>query len=108
MNRKRLIAAGLTAVLSMTVFAGCGGGNNSSTAGGDSAPAADSTPADSQTAEADGQTGSTGGGKEVVIWDYFETDAQKEMMQKLIDGFNASQSEYTASHVYVPFSDYEK
>ncbi|MHC1772330.1 MAG: ABC transporter substrate-binding protein [Flexilinea sp.] len=44
----------------------------------------------------------------VVIWDYFETDAQKEMMQTLIDGFNASQDEFTASHVYVPFSDYEK
>lgn len=46
--------------------------------------------------------------KEVVIWDYFETDAQKEMMQTLIDGFNSSQDEYEASHVYVPFSDYEK
>lgn len=46
--------------------------------------------------------------EEVVIWDYFETDAQKEMMQTLIDGFNASQDEFEASHVYVPFSDYEK
>ena len=46
--------------------------------------------------------------QEVVIWDYFETDAQKEMMQSLIDGFNASQDEYEASHVYVPFADYEK
>ena len=44
--------------------------------------------------------------KEVVIWDYFETDAQKEMMQVLIDGFNASQDEFTATHTYVPFSDY--
>ena len=46
--------------------------------------------------------------KEVVIWDYFETDAQKAMMQSLVDGFNASQDEYEASHVYVPFADYEK
>lgn len=46
--------------------------------------------------------------KEVVIWDYFETDAQKQMMQSLIDEFNASQDEYEASHVYVPFADYEK
>ncbi|MDR2746332.1 MAG: extracellular solute-binding protein [Treponema sp.] len=44
----------------------------------------------------------------VVIWDYFETDAQKQMMQTLIDGFNKSQNEFTASHVYVPFSDYER
>lgn len=47
-------------------------------------------------------------GKDVVIWDYFETDAQKEMIQNLIDGFNGSQDEFVASHVYVPFSDYEK
>jgi len=46
--------------------------------------------------------------KPVVIWDYFETDAQKQMMQTLIDGFNASQDEYEASHTYVPFADYEK
>ena len=53
-------------------------------------------------------TASAADKKEVVIWDYFETDAQKEMMQSLIDGFNASQDEYEASHVYVPFADYEK
>lgn len=49
-----------------------------------------------------------GGKKQVVIWDYFETDAQKQMMTALIDGFNNSQEQYEASHVYVPFADYEK
>ena len=53
-------------------------------------------------------TASAADTKEVVIWDYFETDAQKQMMQSLIDEFNASQDEYEASHVYVPFADYEK
>ena len=53
-------------------------------------------------------TASAADKQEVVIWDYFETDAQKEMMQSLIDGFNESQDEYEASHVYVPFADYEK
>ena len=53
-------------------------------------------------------TASAADKKEVVIWDYFETDAQKEMIQSLMDGFNASQDEYEAPHVYVPFSDYEK
>ena len=53
-------------------------------------------------------TASAADKKEVVIWDYFETDAQKEMMQSLVDGFNESQDEYEASHVYVPFADYEK
>lgn len=46
--------------------------------------------------------------KEVVIWDYFETDAQKQMMESLIDGFNSYQSEFVASHIYVPFADYQK
>lgn len=53
-------------------------------------------------------TASAADKKEVVIWDYFVTDAQKEMIQSLMDGFNASQDEYEATHVYVPFSDYEK
>ena len=53
-------------------------------------------------------TASAADKNEVVIWDYFETDAQKEMIQSLMDGFNASQDEYEATHVYVPFSDYEK
>lgn len=53
-------------------------------------------------------TASAADKKEVVIWDYFETDAQKQMMQSLIDEFNASHDEYEASHVYVPFADYEK
>ena len=53
-------------------------------------------------------TASAADKKEVVTWDYFETDAQKEMIQSLMDGFNASQDEYEATHVYVPFSDYEK
>lgn len=53
-------------------------------------------------------TASAADKKEVVIWDYFETDAQKQMMKSLIDEFNASQDEYEASHVYVPFADYEK
>lgn len=90
MKLKKLAAAGLAAALTCsTVLVGCGSsggsGSNKST-----------------------DAGKSEGDKEVVIWDYFETDAQKEMMQKLIDGFNESQDEYTASHVYVPFADYEK
>ena len=90
MKLKKLAAAGLAAALACsTALVGCG-----SSGGSGSNKSADA--------------GKSGGDKEVVIWDYFETDAQKEMMQKLIDGFNESQDEYTASHVYVPFADYEK
>ncbi len=48
------------------------------------------------------------GKKKLVIWDYFETDSQKVMMTKLLEGFNASHQDYEATHVYVPFSDYQK
>lgn len=114
MKRRQMIAACLAVVMTCaTVLTGCGGGSSNSTAGTGSdsaatqeAPAADEAPAAEESAPSEQASG--GGGKEVVIWDYFETDAQKEMMQTLIDGFNASQSEFTASHVYVPFADYEK
>ena len=88
MQKKRLLAAGLvTAMTCTTILAGCATGGGGSSSGGNE---------------------TSDGKKEVVIWDYFETDAQKQMMQDLVDGFNESQDEYVASHVYVPFADYEK
>jgi len=111
MRKKQVIATCLTAVMtSAMLLTGCGGGQEN-TGGTAAAPAADSAEAPAtDSAEAPAAAEESGGGekKDVVIWDYFETDAQKEMMQSLIDGFNASQNEYVASHVYVPFADYEK
>ncbi|MBQ8074480.1 MAG: ABC transporter substrate-binding protein [Oscillospiraceae bacterium] len=43
----------------------------------------------------------------IVIWDYFETDAQREMMTMLLDGFNEFQDTYVATHEYVPFANYK-
>ena len=83
--KKRIVSALLCLVMAVGMLAGCGN-------------SAESEEASSEAVET----------KEVVIWDYFETDAQKQMMDTLIEGFNSSQSEYVASHVYVPFSDYEK
>ena len=91
MRRKKLVAAGLATVLACTTaLAGCGSSGGS---GGGTQNAS---------------TKGSGSDDEVIIWDYFETDAQKEMMQKLCDEFNLSQDKYTAKHVYVPFADYEK
>lgn len=89
------------------MLAGCAGGAASSPAPS-AAPAsgADSSTAAASSAEASKEP--AGEAKDVVIWDYFETDAQKEMMTTLLDGFNGSQADYKASHVYVPFADYEK
>ena len=88
--KKRFISTVLCAAMAASLVTGCGSGSGNAS-GGSTQAAAD-----------------TGSKKEVVIWDYFETDAQKAMMTTLLDGFNASQDEYVASHVYVPFSDYEK
>lgn len=87
--KKKAVSVLLCLTLAAGMLAGCGGGNKSSSSSSDSKKTA-------------------GGKEEVVIWDYFETDAQKEMIQDIIDGFNDSQDKYEASHVYVPFSDYEK
>ncbi|EJF40759.1 ABC transporter, solute-binding protein [Clostridium sp. MSTE9] len=85
---KRILAGLLAGLLAASMLTGCGGSTAASSA--DSGSAASAAP------------------KKVVIWDYFETDAQKEMMKTMIDGFNAGQKEYVAEHVYVPFADYEK
>ena len=44
----------------------------------------------------------------VVIWDYFQSESQIEMMQKLFNDFEASQNQFTAERVYVPFADFGK
>ncbi len=98
--RKKLISLLMCVALAATMVTGCGSKGND--AGGNTA-GTDSTGTVSENKGAD-----KGGKTEVVIWDYFETDAQKEMIQTLMDGFNSSQDKYTATHVYVPFSDYEK
>lgn len=87
--KKRFISTLLCAAMTAALVTGCGSGS-------------------AATGSSTGAAADTAGKKEVVIWDYFETDAQKAMMQTLLDGFNRSQEEYVASHVYVPFSDYEK
>lgn len=104
MKKKSLLTTALAVLMASTMLAGCGGGSGS-TGQETSATAAANEDTDNGDAK---DTVAAGGKKEVVIWDYFETDAQKEMMETLIRDFNASQDEYVASHVYVPFTDYEK
>ena len=103
--RKNMMALAAAAALACTALSGCGSSGGGQTA----APGttAGTTAGGSETTAKD-STAASGEKKEVVIWDYFETDAQKAMMQSLIEGFNSSQDQFTASHVYVPFSDYEK
>ncbi len=95
--KRRIASVLLCLTMAAGMMTGCGGNSGSGSSGGNA----------SQGSGADSQE-SAGGKESVVIWDYFETDAQKNMMQDMIDGFNESQDQYEASHVYVPFADYEK
>ncbi len=107
MRFKKLVSVAATTAMAASILAGCGSGNVSS--GGETAKAPETAEAPAATEIADEATPTAADGKkEVVIWDYFETAAQKEMMETLIDGFNKSQDKYVASHTYVPFADYEK
>lgn len=91
--KRRMVSTLLCLTMAAGLAAGCGSKDSGNSSGGSSSSGG----------------GESAGGKEsVVIWDYFETDAQKNMMQDMIDGFNESQDKYEASHVYVPFADYEK
>lgn len=87
--RKKVVSALLCLTMAAGLVTGCSGGNKSSS-------------------DSSADKKADGGKEEVVIWDYFETDAQKSMMESMIEGFNSSQDQYEASHVYVPFADYEK
>lgn len=98
--KKRIISTLLCLTMAAGLMSGCGGKNAG--AGTDTQVSGASEDMASGTGETKGNR------KPVVIWDYFETDAQKNMMQDMINGFNESQEQYEASHVYVPFADYEK
>lgn len=100
MKMKKALAFLITAVLFGGLSVGCSQEASSSGTTNQGASASESAPTNQDKKSTEQ--------KEVVIWDYFETDAQKAMMQTLIDGFNSSQDQYVASHVYVPFADYEK
>ena len=105
--RKKVVSILLSVAVTCTMLAGCGGGSkDTSAAATEAASETVKTEVTEETTAA--ATPTTGDRKEVIIWDYFETDAQKAMMDKLIQGFNESQDEFAATHVYVPFADYEK
>lgn len=104
MKMKKAIAFLITTLLISSMGVGCS--QQTASSGTSDNQTSTTTQTNTESAETPKETPKEK--KEVVIWDYFETDAQKAMMQTLIDGFNSSQEAFTASHVYVPFADYEK
>lgn len=104
--KRKIVSAILCLTMAVSMLVGCGSNPSSSN---NDVPSSNNTDANKDSNPNSGDDSkTTGEKKDVVIWDYFETDAQKQMMQSMIDDFNSSQSEFTASHVYVPFADYEK
>lgn len=46
--------------------------------------------------------------QQLVLWAYYETQAQREGLDKLVNDFNQSQKEYEASWEYVPMTGFIK
>ena len=46
--------------------------------------------------------------QELLLWSYYETEAQKEGLDRLVNGFNNSQRIYQISWEYVPMVDFVK
>lgn len=46
--------------------------------------------------------------EQLVLWSYFETDAQQEALDDLTSGFNLSQNTYEVSWEFVPMTEFTK
>lgn len=46
--------------------------------------------------------------EKLVLWSYFETDAQLKALDNLMEGFNLSQDKYEAVWEYVPMTEFTK
>lgn len=57
--------------------------------------------------EPQGRSGGTEREK-LVLWSYYETEAQHDALDELIRGFNLDQDRYEASWEYVPMTDFTK
>ena len=46
--------------------------------------------------------------EQLLIWSYYETEAQANGLDELTASFNASQDKYQVSWEYVPMTEFEK
>lgn len=49
-----------------------------------------------------------GGREKIVLWSYYETEAQHDALDELVQSFNLEQDRYEASWEYVPMTDFTK
>jgi multiple sugar transport system substrate-binding protein len=97
---KKLVSSVLASVLAIGALTGCVGSNKESSPT-DAKDAQTGTEAQTTDAKAGDKT-------EIVIWTYFETPGQKQMLADLMAGFNSSQESIQVSDQYVPFADFKK
>lgn len=97
MKFKKAVASIMPAVLALGLMAGCG---NSKPEDGSTSKTADS---------GSSETGaSSSADKDVTIWYYWETEGHQKALDKVIQDYNSSQSDYDVTAKYVPFADFKK
>lgn len=104
MKNNRLIAILLVLVLTVSLLAGCGGGNSETP---ETTPD-EATPAPADTAAPEDEGSSSGSAEPVTIWYYWETEGHQVALDKVIKDYNASQDKYEVTAKYVPFADFKK
>ncbi len=116
MKLKKVASVFMAVVLSVGLLAGCGKNaeNDQKTDQGESTASSENAGAN-QKQDAQGEASnngsnesSSGGGQEVTIWYYWETEGHQKALDKVISDYNASQSDITVSAKYVPFADFKK
>lgn len=101
MKRKLVSVLLCAAMAATTLLAGCG--NSTATT------EAPTTAADTQAADPETSVDSASGDvQEVTVWYYWETEAHQVALDKVIQDYNASQSEILVTSKYVPFADFKK
>lgn len=105
MKLKKVTAAMMTLMLSVSLLAGCGNTENAGTTEG---TAGDTAKEDVKETTGETTEAASGETKDVTIWYYWETEGHQKALDKVISDYNASQDTYEVSAKYVPFADFKK
>ncbi len=109
MKKKKITALMTAVVMTASILTGCGAGS------GESAPAAENTPADKAPAAQDSvkeesgeEAAPAGETQPITIWYYWETEGHQVALDQIIQEYNGSQNQYEVTAKYVPFADFKK
>ena len=107
--KKKLVSVLLcVAMAATTLLAGCGN-STATTEAPTTAAETDAASADTQAADPETSADTASGDvQDVTIWYYWETEGHQVALDKVIQDYNASQSEIQVTAKYVPFADFKK